>query len=268
MRRKELLAFVHIEKTAGTSMIHLLRHNYLLRYLDVRPLNHSGRVFKATDLELYLKLCPVLRAIGGHSVVPWSDLESVADVKYITLLRDPVRRYVSQYRYWLSHLGKDVTIEEYLGRQGPRNLQVKRLAGEENLEKAIETIEHKFLCVGVVEQFDSYLKELESILGSSQFSAFRIEENINRKNTTAADEIIEKYKDAIVECNQIDISLYRYVTKRIAAKNRSEITEDSGLGTRRRTAKLFLDYMFRKAYVEPVTGIIRRHHGLSPAGSF
>ena len=36
-QKNKILGFVHIEKTAGTSLIHILRHNFFMRYMDKEP---------------------------------------------------------------------------------------------------------------------------------------------------------------------------------------------------------------------------------------
>jgi len=268
MKKRDLLAFVHIEKSAGTSMIHLLRHNYFLRYLDVRPLCHRERVFKAEDLRRYANIAPWLNAVGGHSVVPWSDLESVADVRYIALLRNPVDRYISQYRYWNSHLGKTISMDEYLSREGPRNIQVKKLAGEENLDKAIDMIEEKFVCVGVVEHFDSFLLDLQNKESATGFRALHIEQNVNKKNSVSADTLVTRHSDDIRENNGLDIELYNYVQKSMEERTSVNSGERQRLPGMRRSPQLMTDYLFRKLYIEPITGWIRRKHGLEKRGSY
>lgn len=268
MKKMDLLAFVHIEKSAGTSMIHLLRHNYCLRYLDVRPLGHKEKIFKAEDLVGYIKLAPWLRAIGGHSVVPWSNLNAIANVRYVTLLRDPVKRYVSQYRYWNSHLGKSISMEEYLSKEGPRNIQVKKLAGEANLNRAMDNIDDKFACVGVVEHLDAFLRECQNSEMDNGFKALRIERNVNKHAAISADNIVDQYEDEIRENNRLDLELYEKILKNIEEQLMSEGNASSSIPDIKRSPQLAFDYIFRKFYVEPVTGWLRTRSGLEKSGSY
>lgn len=266
MKKKSLLAFVHIEKSAGTSIIHLLRHNYFLRYLDVRPLAHRDRIFKAEDLLRYMAIAPWLKVVGGHSVVPWSDLESISDVRYIALLRNPEKRYISQYRYWNSHLGKGISVEEYLSREGPRNIQVKKLAGEENLDKAINVIGEKFVCIGVVEHFERFLLNLQD--KERSFHALHIVQNVNKTNSASADRLVEQYGDDIRENNWLDMQLYDYVLKHIEERVSASLDARQAMPCMKRSPRLMADYLFRKLYVEPVTGWIRQKNGLEKKGSY
>ncbi|HMU91316.1 MAG TPA: hypothetical protein PKC33_11515, partial [Pseudomonadales bacterium] len=71
----DLLAFVHIEKAAGTTFIHILRRNFFLRYLDVRPYGiESGGLFLSGDLRISTRILPGLKCFSGHAVTPYSDL--------------------------------------------------------------------------------------------------------------------------------------------------------------------------------------------------
>lgn len=268
MKKSDLLAFVHIEKSAGTSMIHLLRHNYFMRYLDVRPLDHGERIFKARDLQRYKNIVPWLTVVGGHSVVPWSDLESVANVRYIVLLRNPLKRYVSHYRYWNSHLRKEISMEEYLSREDPCNIQVKKLAGEENLDKAINIIGEKFSCVGVVEHFDRFLLDLQDKESGSGFRALHIEQNVNKKSSLSVDELIDQYGDEIVDNNRLDMDLYDFVLNGIEERAATLSGVGKKMPSMRRSPQLVSDYLLRKLYIEPITGWIRQKNGLERRGSY
>ncbi|HET8692446.1 MAG TPA: hypothetical protein VFM30_09985, partial [Steroidobacteraceae bacterium] len=98
-----LLAFIHTEKTGGTTLNQVLRRNFFLRFADVRPLAPASRGrFGATDFRIYRRLNPALRAISGHAVLPGLELGGGAgEIRYVTLLRDPARRYVSQFLYFV-----------------------------------------------------------------------------------------------------------------------------------------------------------------------
>jgi len=67
-----MLAFVHIEKSAGTSLTNILRRNYFLECCDIRPLSvNSNGVFKFIDFREFKKYNQRLKCIAGHAVKPW-----------------------------------------------------------------------------------------------------------------------------------------------------------------------------------------------------
>ena len=64
-----MLAFVHIKKTAGTTLTAILRRNFGTRHLDTR-LHLYEDLFLADDLRRALKLYRRLDCIAGHHVRP------------------------------------------------------------------------------------------------------------------------------------------------------------------------------------------------------
>ena len=91
------VVFLHIPKTAGTSLIELVSRNFgqdeVLRITDVQ------RPIAEITAEIELALAAGARFICGHFpfavVAPLGD-----DVQVFTMLRDPVERMVSLYTFW------------------------------------------------------------------------------------------------------------------------------------------------------------------------
>ena len=276
-----LLAFVHIEKAAGTTLLYLLRRNYLFRYLDVRPLRAEGDgVFNAEDLCACLRINPFLRCIGGHAVRPFSDLEVVApDIRYVTLLREPVQRYLSQYRYWVRELGKDWSLEQFLEHEPSQDFQTRKIAGSRSVASAIRILQDRFFLVGVAEQFDEFLIELRHKLLPDRFAAHYSRRNVaseGRDVLNAA--LIEQHAERIRAANRGDLELYRYVLDELIPRQRAAYSGDfaAELAEFRRSnervdglgARLLADALCRKLYYEPITGMIRLRHGLPMRGSY
>ncbi len=266
-----ILAFVHIEKAAGTSLIHFLRRSFLLRYADVRPLRpDSQRRFTARDLTAYLRLNPWLRVIGGHSITPASDLEQYGrPLQYFTVMREPAARYLSQYQYWVRVLGRDLSFEQFLEQDDSWNWQTKRIAGQAQLEQAVTLIEQRDVLVGVVEQLGLFVRELSLLAGIS-------EPLLETKNTAGSDreqrgELLSRYGEAIAERNAVDMQLYTWAREhRLPAQTASRGAGEALRERVRWSDRLgaYCDYALRKAYLEPVTGVLRRTQGMPAKGSY
>ena len=163
----DLLAFCHIEKAAGTSLIHILRHVFYMTYVAVRPLSTAaGPDFSRRDLEIVRRVNPYVRGIGGHSVVPYGDLvRGDQRIAFITQIREPVSRTVSQYKFWISRLKEREDPEWFLSHPTASNFQVKKLAGSANLGLAKDNLRRHFLLAGTVTRFDEFLVLLAQRLG-------------------------------------------------------------------------------------------------------
>lgn len=272
---KRLLAFVHVEKAAGTSLIHVLRQLYCGAHLDVRPFSaSSSSVFTASDLCTARRVLPGLRCIAGHSVVPWSDL---CDVDYVTLLRDPVKRYLSHYQHWVERKGCQLAFEEFLANDEMSNFQTKKIAGSDDLERAKGLLGERFLLAGCVEDFDAFLVLLARLTSQPHDRFFYTQEN-KALNTVIRKPDYEKYMPAIRENNASDIQLYGHVkevffpacVERYGADFKSDLDRFCVENTRRqgRNRRHVVDYLLRKAYLEPVTGLLRLANGLPYRGSY
>lgn len=274
---RELIAFVHIEKAAGTSLIHVLRRGFFLRYADVRPITaESSGVFAAADLKRYLSLNPWLRCIGGHSVRPLSDLESLGiSVRYITMFREPVARYLSQFNYWNSRLGKGVGFDEFLSDPSTHDFQTKKIAGHADVDRAEQILREKFALVGTAEDFPVFMEDLALLLSApASASHYRI---VNKASKQPGDALNEDALEKVRAVNRSDLELYARVRKMLRAKNVERARGGSAVARRRRENsrlplregfKHWVDGVYRKGYLEPVTGILRRRVGMSPRGSY
>jgi len=274
-----VVAFVHIGKAAGTTFIHILRDNYFLRYLDVRPFwDESERLFGARDFVVSRRVLPGLSCIAGHSVKPYSDLENVvSNVRYITILRDPVKRYVSQYQYWVERMDKRLSFEEFLAIEGVVDFQTKKFSREGDLDEAKDVLSGKMFLVGLVEEFDQFLVMLRGKLSPQKFNPYYLTKNLARNRVKTTD-LFERYHDAIRENNKLDLELYRFVKEDLYARyvdgygdsfndDVAEFKSQNALMGKTRLSQ-YLDYALRKIYLQPVTGAIRMLHGMPAKGSY
>jgi len=280
-----LVAFVHIEKTAGTTLIHLLRHNFFMRYCDVRPLAKRSRgVFQIEDLRKTLCMNPFLKCIAGHSIMPFNGLHDYyPNLKYITVLRDPVQRYLSQYQYWCRDLGKDMTFEDFLSLKRQNNRQTRKIAGSDDVSVAKEfLISGSFLLTGLLEEFDAFLVLLKKKLSQTMNLNFDPLYERQRVGTSEEkdlrQELVAKFGDHILENNRSDLELYDFVASDLFPRSK----KDYGVGfvqdleIFRKTNEMqkpimwrrYLDYLCRKLYYERVSGCIRYFNGLPAFGSY
>lgn len=281
-KQTELLAFVHIEKAAGTTLMHILRTNFFMSYSDVRPLSAAScHVFSSRDLQKIFIMSPGLKCIAGHSIRPFSDLTSIVpNVRYITLLRDPVQRYISQYQYWVENMGKKLSFDEFIGIREISNFQTRKIAGSEDVELAKDILANKFFLVGFVEEFDAFLMLLKHKLKPFDFRPGYQRQNVGARNSMLSKFVKSHsryHMDDILKANCLDIELYEFVKKNIWLKEKKEygLSFDSDLKAFKAVNKgysypilRYIDYLVRKCYYIPITNIIRKRNGLSSWGSY
>ncbi len=168
-----MYAFVHIEKTAGTTLNNILRRALGTRHCDIRlPLakrkndQEDHRVcVEAADLRRVRRLYRNLRGIAGHNVKAYADLhEADPEIQFLTVLRDPYSRFRSHFLNRAPGHTREA-LDEWLAGGWTHNWQTKMIAGEADGEKAIELIKTRFGFVGLTEKFDESLLMLRQWLG-------------------------------------------------------------------------------------------------------
>ena len=220
-REDEIIAFSAIEKTGSITLTQLLRRHFGIRHFDCvdrrrtrGPLHHL-----AEDLRYDLKLHPWARSIAGHGLMPFIDYEELQDrLVFYTMLRDPVKRYVSMYKYETRHGWAKEGFIHWM-RNSPRdNFQVRRLAGEENLEAAKTTVLEKMRAVGLLERYDESLLIFRQRLNIPDWDvAYGHPRNVGGDNEAfkRLPEFIERQQDEILQRNSLDILLYEFVRDEI-----------------------------------------------------
>ena len=224
--------FLHIGKTAGTSLRQVLRRNF--RASDVMLVSTRGRPREET-LERFSRLpeevraCP--RLLLGHTVFGLHEYVP-RPCTYITLVRKPLRLVLSQYLFVLRTPGhrhhelvtsEHMSIEDYV-RSGISmemdNSQTRAIAGDlstpygactdEMLETAKHNVEEAFAVVGLTERFDETLILLQKMFGWAKLHYVRA----NVAPRSHPPELSEGAHELVEEHNRLDNELYRYVTER------------------------------------------------------
>jgi hypothetical protein len=175
-----LLAFVHIFKTAGTTLTGILRRNFSTRHFDTRLIQEKPAI-TAAQLKRAMFVYPRIESIAGHAVRPHTDLRvAFPEIRFYTFLRDPRTRLVSSFLFTRAirirkgewRPGGDREIEDaFIGSMTrPRNDYCGILAPDGgDAASAIEVVETKMEFVGLVEQFDESLALLKNWIGRHDF---------------------------------------------------------------------------------------------------
>ncbi len=226
-----MIGFVHIEKTAGSTVKFILRNSLGIHHCDVRPLGRAGP-FSEADLRFAKRLFPGLRSIAGHRLIrPSAHVSS--RVAYFTFVREPLERFASLYQFRRQDPGRRgwrhaprPTLEEFLSDQGLWNGQVRQLAGSEDLQQAVAELERYFF-VGLTEQFDESLSVLRALC------PYRLDLRYRRENVAPDNSIKRRLladrstREAILQANRLDIALYHHVRSTLFPALRASVDRDA-----------------------------------------
>lgn len=225
--------FLHLPKTAGTTMRRVLDREYrdARRYEIGEDVTGDIRAFRARpwDADNAPHLVQGHMSYGLHRFVPGPGA-------YVTLLREPIRRALSDYHYVTSTPGhpihehvKDLSLVQYFesGITGQlSNGQVRLLSGDHlpddtgvpsnrsmeraDLDKAQTHLRDRFAAVGVQERFDETLLLFRRRLGWRW--PFYVRENVTTRPYRQED-IDPGDLDRIRELNLLDLELYESVRR-------------------------------------------------------
>ena len=219
---ERIICFVHIGRTAGTTIHHLLMNNSL-SYLHLDSwfcfLNERGNYLSQARAQSLLKVLPFTWGFGGHFIRPFLDDELVLKRKpfYFTFMRDPIRRYLSGYNFLRLRKRQNISFTDFLNKRGQDNITTKRIAGACDLQLAKEVIRKKIGFVGLVEKFDESLLLLRNEL---KIPGFKV--NYQKKNIISPvegalllSELSEADLTLVKKNNELDMELYKYVSEEI-----------------------------------------------------
>lgn len=166
----DILLFVHIPKTAGMSFGKSLRKAFD-QFRGVHWENPRGSLGQETRQALYQRtLSPQRQVIAGH--FNWGDMlvwrNNALPIRAISVLRDPLERFVSNYNYNCSEKHprnaefkeRYPTLQEY-AEVLPLDVQLTQLVGPvPSFEDALEKLTAHYSFLGVTENMPASLAHL------------------------------------------------------------------------------------------------------------
>jgi hypothetical protein len=214
-----MLVFVHINKSGGNTMSHILRSSYGFHHCQVESC-HDGwksKPFSAEDLQRLRILYPHLKSIGGHHIVGYVELpENGTKLEYFTFMRDPVKRCASRFQFNVHSRGrKDLVFEEWIQLDKHQNLATKWIAGKECVNEAIRIIQEKEIFTCLTENFDESIVMLKGLIANDLNISYK-RVNVAGDNTLARNLLENKRtRQMIFEAQCLDLELYTYVSREL-----------------------------------------------------
>ena len=222
MSKNSILAFVHIEKTAGTTLNQYLMRSMFGYHPCLSSQFHTNKDFdqnylSANEFTKLHRFYPLLKGIGGHSLRSNAGYgEGSCSVNYFTFLRDPVTRFLSQFYYHTEMMNINWTFDNFLDNGGYNNLMCRRICGQANADAAINELVRRYYFVGLIENFDESMRHfrvLSNQLGYAfkdiNMGAKNVRANCNKNSISVSEDMLERVKTVNAE----DSKLYNFVKK-------------------------------------------------------
>lgn len=214
-----MLVFIHINKTGGNTVSHILRSSYGLRHCQVEPWHASwtGPPFSAHDLQCLRRLYPNLKSIAGHRIFGHVNLEeNGAKFRYFTFMRDPLKSCTSRFQYKVQvSKKKNLVFEEWIQQDWTRNHQTKWIAGVADVDEAIRIIRDKNIFVGLTERFDESMVLLKALMAGDLNISYK-PVNVARNNTLAKSLLeAESTRQMLIEAQRADLELYNFIKQEL-----------------------------------------------------
>lgn len=230
MKPKPRVIFLHIPKTAGSTLYRIIEAHYRAQEIYTVWVDGSLDDFKRLDAGSKSEL-KVLRGhfgFGLHDFLPGPS-------RCFTLLREPVARVISydafvrrtprHYSYDLVTSNK-MSLADFIASKKDcmlDNAQTRLLSGLESghevpfgecgpdmLEAAKRNLRDAFAVVGLTERFDETLLLLREAFGWRRL--FYARQNVSAKRPEK-EELPSSTLDAILQINALDVQLYQYAQR-------------------------------------------------------
>lgn len=226
-KKSDVLIFVHIPKCGGTTLHGLLHSALDGRYHHIHPNDPLDRS-RLPRRRLGLSKPNALIGCGGHQPFGTTAMHRMThkNIRYITLMRDPVERLLSLYKHILRHKHHrfhELAINcsqpvEFLhkmhaaGNPQVSNQQIKMICGKEiepTFNNALDNLQKKFDIVGCIEAYEAFLCQLDAFFGRP----LPRPPALNQAPAGQSLHFDPAALDFIYEKNQDDLNLYNHLFK-------------------------------------------------------
>lgn len=229
------LVFVHIPKTAGTTLLHIINKKYKNIYqTDGLNPKYSREEFEGFSIEKQNEF----EAIIGHLTLSLS--RNIENPIFLTYLRNPVDHFISLFHYIkraesnrfhesVKNMDDILEFINYTKEIGEDNLQTRHLSGDTNhlTDTLIKPKSMSIVGDELLDRAKNNLKRFDYVFHTHQFnkSLIILKNDLNWKdlpfylmknrttNRPKVSSVDVSIRDKISELNKYDVELYEFSKK-------------------------------------------------------
>lgn len=228
-----MYAFIHMPKTGGSTLRHVLRCSFGAKHCDIKvpPSRRKGQEWIGPeDVILARRFYPRLAGICGHRVTCFKGLENVLpDLRYFTFAREPIRRFMSNYQHDLRDSGvRDApdALRAFAADPRRRNIMARMLCGREDGAAAIQQLKEKRVFVGLTQWFDESFVMFARWLACPELKAGYSTRNQAPGSQRSVEQASHGLMDVVEDANREDLVVYRYVMDHLFPEQRRAYAGD------------------------------------------
>lgn len=230
MLENKNLIFIHLPKAGGNTLHKILEREYNELGNRIYTIHRTAQQDAFKDLpESKRHSIKLLKGHMHYGMHEYLQGESI----YMTMLRDPVDRFISQFYYSMAVGNEDIslkirdeniTLEEYTKNQlapWAVNAQTRHLSGIQDFEgactqkmyeQALSNLEADNMLVGLLDRFDESLILYQKLLEWKLLPTYT-KKNVNKQKESSSS---IQTKELIREKNHFDVQLYEAAQKKMA----------------------------------------------------
>jgi SAM-dependent methyltransferase len=214
----DLIAYMHIPKAAGNSVIGAIKESFPSVYhVTWNNIDRSFNEMIATYETHHYKL------VSGHFRHNQLQKLDTANIPHIniSMIRDPIDRIVSQYRYmctsshpsYKSFKTRYPLFEDFaLSGQNDNMLSHYLTGSARSAEDAYAEIVRKFHFVGLTEYMHESNFLIQSLLGCNIVKPDKL--NVTQKKSYNQVEVSMSLKEKLLDIHSVDVKLYKLMRNR------------------------------------------------------
>jgi len=235
MSTKPRLLFTHVPKTAGSSLRAIVERQYpkstRLNIHEGSPTENLKilQAFSQTERD-------AMSCVIGHIHFGMHHLFPNGENTYVTMLRHPVRRIISNYYFARSkpilpgyEMAMSLSLTEYaahptvnsmttryiagMSGQTPESLTVIQTADESTLERAKANLRDSYKIIGFTEEFDASVLMMQKAFGWGQIYYHAINTGKRLKNKEDRPSLTSELIAEIEAACPLDMALHHYATE-------------------------------------------------------